>query len=267
MKGLIKEIKMPKLEGNNGIRLQKYLSSIGFSSRRAVENLITREKVNVNGRKAYLGLRVKEGDVISVSNEFKCKVEMKRKKTRVLIFNKPIGKICSKTSDEKFESIYNDLPSLKGASWISIGRLDVNTSGLLLLTNDGDFASRLTHPSSNIDREYVVRVFGRNQDEAIFRLKNGVIHQDTKYRFLDIRKGRATGQNRWYTCVLQSGRYREIRRAFESQGLSVNRLKRVRYGNILLPTDLPAGKTVEIGGRLLLDLFDLVGHPGHKYNN
>ena len=145
-----------------------------------------------------------------------------------------------------------------------MGRLDVNTSGLLLFTNDGDFASRLTHPSSNVDREYLVRVFGRNQDVAVNHLREGVSVGGTKYKFLDIQKGRASGQNRWYTCVLQSGKYREVRRAWESQGLQVNRLKRVRYGNILLPVDLSLGKYVETGGRLLSELFDLVDYSALK---
>lgn len=241
-----------------GIRLQKYLSSIGFNSRRSVENLIQKDKIIVNGKLAKLGLRVKDGDLIKVADNFRCKVELKQKKTRVLIFNKPVGKVCSRSRDEKFESVYDCIPQIKGAKWISVGRLDVNTSGLLLFTNDGDFASRLTHPSSNLDREYLVRVFGRDQDIAVNHLKKGVSSDGVMYRFLDIQKGRASGQNRWYTCVLQSGKYREVRRAWESQGLQVNRLKRVRYGNIMLPVDLSVGKSVEIGGQLLHDLFDLV---------
>ena len=249
---------------NCGVRLQKYLSSIGFSSRRSAENLIQKNRVIVNGSLAKLGLRVKDGDLIKIADNFRCKVELKQKKTRVLIFNKPVGKVCSKVGDEKFESVYNYVPPIKGARWISVGRLDVNTSGLLLFTNDGDLASRLTHPSSNVDREYLVRVFGRNQDVAINHLRKGVSVDGVRHKFLDIRKGRASGQNRWYTCVLQSGKYREVRRAWESQGLQVNRLKRVRYGNILLPVDLSQGKSVEIGGRLLSELCDLVDYPTLK---
>ena len=249
---------------NCGVRLQKYLSSIGFNSRRTIENLIQKDKVIVNGRLAKLGLRVKDGDLIKIADNFRCKVEIKQKKPRVLIFNKPVGKVCSRVGDEKFESVYNDVPPIKGAKWISVGRLDVNTSGLLLFTNDGDLASRLTHPSSNVDREYLVRVFGRNQELAVNHLRKGVIVDGARYKFLDIQKGRASGQNRWYTCVLQSGKYREVRLAWESQGLKVNRLKRVRYGNILLPVNLFPGKFVEIGGRLLSDLFDLVNYPALK---
>ena len=251
-------------EESRAIRLQKYLSSIGFDSRRSVEHLIQKNKVLVNGRLAKLGLRVKDGDLIKIEDNFRCKVKLKHKKTRVLIFNKPVGKVCSRVGSEKFESVYNYLPLIKGGKWISVGRLDVNTSGLLLFTNDGDFASRLTHPSSNVDREYLVRVFGRNQDVAVNHLREGVSVGGTKYKFLDIQKGRASGQNRWYTCVLQSGKYREVRRAWESQGLQVNRLKRVRYGNILLPVDLSLGKYVETGGRLLSELFDLVDYSALK---
>ena len=243
-----------------GIRLQKYLSSIGFNSRRTVENLIQKDKIIVNGKLAKLGLRVRDGDLIRVADNFRCKVALKQKKTRVLIYNKPVGKVCSRSRDEKFESVYDSIPQIKGAKWISVGRLDVNTSGLLLFTNDGDLASRLTHPSSNLDREYLVRVFGRDQDIAVNHLKKGVSSDGVMYRFLDIQKGRASGQNCWYTCVLQSGKYREVRRAWESQGLQVNRLKRVRYGNIMLPVDLSVGKSVEIGGQLLHDLFDLVNY-------
>ena len=247
-----------------GVRLQKYLSIIGFCSRRSAELLIKANKVMVNGCEAQLGLRVKNGDVIKIADDLRCKVELIRRKTRVLIFNKPTGKICSKVSDQKFESIHKYFPPIKEGSWITVGRLDVNTSGLLLLTNDGDFASQLSHPSSNIDREYLVRVYGRRQEQAVDRLKNGILVGSNKYKFLDIRKGRANGQNRWYTCVLQSGKYREVRRAWESQGLHVSRLKRVRYGNILLPADLSQGKTVEIGGRLLSELFDLVDYSGYE---
>ena len=142
---------------------------------------------------------------------------------------------------------------------MSIGRLDVNTSGLILFTDNGDLASRLMHPSRKLDREYAVRVFGEMSQEKLQKLKNGVLIDREKLRFSDVVRGNGEGVNRWYTCVVQSGKNREVRKIWESQGVKVSRLIRVRFGNVLLPIDLRPGSAVELGAGLVRELFILAG--------
>ena len=239
-------------------RIQKYLSSVGSGSRRSVENLLRQERILLNGRLARLGDRVKEGDRIAIDGSRLQRVSLKRTTLRVLAYNKPVGRICSKRDSERWETVYRDLPRESGFRWVGVGRLDLNTSGLLLFTTDGELASRLMHPSYQIDREYAVRIYGEVTPNNLRKLIGGVEIEGERFRFSDVIKGRGDGANCWYTCVVQAGRNREVRRLWESLGVQVSRLIRVRFANILLPVDLHPGSTVELGGPLVQELCNLV---------
>ena len=240
-------------------RVQKYLSSAGFGSRRAMETLLKEGRININGKVAQLGDTVKDRDKIAINDGRYHRVKLRRAKSRVLAYNKPVGVVSSRTGNQRWATIYEGLPKEIGFRWVSIGRLDVNTSGLILFTDDGDLASRLMHPSRKLDREYAVRVFGEMSQEKLQKLKNGVLIDGGKLRFSDLVRGKGEGVNRWYTCVVQSGKNREVRKIWESQGVKVSRLIRVRFGNVLLPVDLRPGSAVELGAGLVRELFILAG--------
>lgn len=239
-------------------RIQKYLSSVGSGSRRGVENLLRQERILLNGRLARLGDRVKEGDRITIDGGRSQRVSLKRASLRVLAYNKPVGRICSSSESERWETVHQDLPRENGFRWIGVGRLDLNTSGLLLFTTDGELASRLMHPSYQIDREYAVRIYGEVTPNNLTKLTGGVEIEGECFRFNDVIKGRGDGANCWYTCVVQAGRNREVRRLWESLGVQVSRLIRVRFANILLPVDLRPKATVELGEPLVRELCNLV---------
>ena len=240
-------------------RVQKYLSNAGFGSRRAMEILLKEGRININGKVAQLGDTVKDRDKIAINDGRYHRVKLRRAKSRVLAYNKPVGVVSSRTGNQRWSTIYEGLPRENGFRWVSVGRLDINTSGLILFTDDGDLANRLMHPSRRLDREYAVRVFGEMSQERLQTLKNGVLINGEKMRFSDVVRGRGEGLNRWYTCVVQSGKNREVRKIWESQGVKVSRLIRVRFGNVLLPVDLRPDSAVELGGGLVKELFKLAG--------
>lgn len=241
-------------------KIQKVLARAGLGSRRELEREISAGNVKVNGQLATLGDRVAPEDTL----EFKGKrVRLaEEEETRVLLYNKPEGEICTSSDPEGRRTVFQSLPPAKQGRWIQVGRLDINTSGLLLFTNNGDLANKLMHPSSNIDREYLVRVRGAVDDEMKKRLVAGIELDDGTARFTDIKESPNNEENshhHWFYCVVMEGRNREVRRLWESQGVQVNRLKRVRYGNIFIPSHVRVGQWIEFSYREMCDLFNIAG--------
>jgi len=239
-------------------RIQKLLAIAGVASRREAERWIADGRVTVNGVIATLGDRAGRHDEVRVDGR-SIDVSDAGKSCRVIAYNKPIGEVCTRNDPEGRATVFDHLPKTKNERWINVGRLDINTSGLLLFTTDGEMANKLMHPSSEIDREYAVRVRGDVDEEMIKRLKEGVMLEDGIARFTDVRFFDGDGQNKWYHVVVMEGRNREVRRLWESQGVAVSRLKRVRYGCIFLPGNVPVGTWVEMGQKDVNELYDLVG--------
>ena len=227
-----------------GERIQKVLAEAGVASRRAIETLIEEGRISVNGAPATLGQKVELSDRIKVDGRA-VRLSKTQAATRVLLYKKRVGELVTRDDPEGRKTIFKKLPDLESGRWIAVGRLDINTSGLLLLTNDGELARRLTHPSYEIEREYAVRVLGEMNDEILGKLRKGVMLEDGMAHFDRIEPGDnedGEGANQWWRVSLREGRNREVRRLFESQGLQVSRLIRVRYG----PVEL--GRGVKSGG-------------------
>jgi 23S rRNA pseudouridine2605 synthase len=240
-------------------KLQKVLARAGLGSRREMERVIEAGRVMVDGQKAKLGDRVSLDAKIEVDGRRLKLASPTQHRPRVLLYNKPEGEICSRSDPEGRKTVYDSLPQLHGERWISVGRLDFNTSGLLLFTNDGELANRLMHPSSVIDREYLIRIQGDVDDDMKQRLRDGVLLDDGVAKFTDIVDGAGEGRNRWFYCVVMEGRNREVRRLWESQGVKVSRLKRVRYGNIFIPSHVRVGQWIELNDREVGDLCVTAG--------
>ncbi len=234
-------------------KLQKVLARAGLGSRREMERAIEAGAVRVNDHLAKLGDRVGPTDKVFFNGQ-RVLASPGVSRRRVILYNKPEGEICSRSDPEGRRTVYDSLPPLKGERWISVGRLDFNTSGLLLFTNDGELANKLMHPSSVIDREYLVRIQGDVDDDMKQSLLEGVLLDDGVARFTDIVEGAGEGRNRWFYCVVMEGRNREVRRLWESQGVKVSRLKRVRYGNIFIPSHVRVGQWLELSEREIADL-------------
>lgn len=233
--------------GPAGEKLQKVLARIGVGSRRDVETWISEGRIKVNGKAATLGLRVDMHDAITVDGKVIKREEAAELVRRVIIYNKPDGEICTRDDPEGRPTVFDRLPRPREGRWINVGRLDINTTGLLMFTTDGELANRLMHPKHEMDREYAVRVRGEVDEDMLLRLKNGVILEDGPARFTDIQEAPGgDGFNHWYHCVVMEGRNREVRRLWESQGLMVSRLKRVRFGPVFLNSDLPMGRWREL---------------------
>jgi 23S rRNA pseudouridine2605 synthase len=231
----------------HGEKLQKVLARLGLGSRRDVETWIGEGRVKVNGAVATLGQRVDRHDAIAIDGRLIKREEAAESVRRVLIYNKPEGEICTRDDPEGRPTVFDRLPRPKEGRWINIGRLDINTTGLLLFTTDGELANRLMHPSYEMDREYAVRVRGEVTEEIIERLKTGVMLEDGPARFTDIQEAPGgDGLNHWFHCVVMEGRNREVRRLWESQELVVSRLKRVRFGPVFLTSELSMGRWREM---------------------
>ena len=227
-------------------RIHKILADHGVGSRRGIESLIRQKKVMVNGSLATIGQLVTEKDIFQVEGKT---IKLSKKdptKKRILMYNKKVGEISSRNDPDHKNTIFDSLPKLRSGRWVSIGRLDINTSGLILFTNDGALANKLMHPSSNIEREYVARVHGNVTENIIANLVEGVDLEDGYAKFTDVQEGRKGNTNQWFAMVIMEGRTREVRRLWESQGLEISRLKRVRYGNLFLPAQLKQGAFKEL---------------------
>ncbi len=237
----------------DGEKLQKVLARTGLGSRREMERWIESGRVQVNGKPASLGDRVRGNARIVVDGK---PVNLThRQEVRCILYHKPVGEVCSRKDPQGRRTVFERLPKLKSGRWISIGRLDYNTSGLLLFTTDGELANSLMHPSANIEREYMVRVMGGVAPEILQTLQDGVMLDDGMARFTDIQDGGGDGINHWYYVVIMEGRNREVRRLWESQGLTVSRLKRVRYGEVFIPSKVKAGQWIELDRKEAKSLY------------
>ncbi len=246
-----------------GEKLQKILARGGFGSRRSVEVLIAEGRVKVNGRTAKLGDRATENDQIKVNEQVVRSTRIAKQPTQVILYNKPEGKICSRSDEKGRDTIYSQMPRIINGRWISIGRLDMNTSGLMILTNNGELANRLAHPSFEIEREYMVRVFGDVEDSVLKQLKKGVMLEDGLAKFDKISRLKSDddSMNNWFRVTIKEGRNREVRRMWESQGVQVSRLHRVRYGAFMLPRQLRKGKTEPLTWKQINQLLRSVDLP------
>jgi 23S rRNA pseudouridine2605 synthase len=227
-------------------RIHKILADHGIGSRRGIESLIKQRKVKVNGELATLGQLVSEHDIFEVEGRTVRLSKKDPSKKRILMYNKKVGEISSRNDPDHKKTIFDSLPKLKSGRWVSVGRLDINTSGLILFTNDGSLANQLMHPSSNIEREYIARVHGQVTDQILNNLMKGVKLEDGFAKFTDVQGGRKGNTNQWFAMVIMEGRTREVRRLWESQGLEISRLKRVRYGSLFLPASLKQGTFKEL---------------------
>jgi 23S rRNA pseudouridine2605 synthase len=244
-----------------GERLQKLLANAGEGSRRGLEKRIEAGDVRVNGKVAKLGDTADVGDEVALAGAT-YRVVNKPAFHRSIVYNKPLGEITTRSDPEGRPTVFDRLPRVKGGRWVAVGRLDINTTGLLLLTTDGELANAMMHPSNQVDREYACRVFGEVDDAMIQRLKKGVELEDGSARFGDIVDSGGDGENHWYHVTLMEGRNREVRRLWASQGVTVSRLKRVRYGAVFLPHRLRMGEWSELTPEDHAILREDVGLPG-----
>jgi 23S rRNA pseudouridine2605 synthase len=238
-------------------RLQKLLAGAGHGSRRGIEDWIREGRVTINDRVAVLGDRATAADRICLDGR-PLELGGGRESVEVLLYHKPAGEVTTRSDPQGRPTVFDHLPDAGSGRWIVVGRLDVNTSGLLLFTNDGELAHRLMHPSSEIEREYLVRLRGRPSEAVIDQLRGGVELEDGPARFDRIEAGSTEGSHAWYRVCLHEGRNREVRRLFEHVGFEVSRLSRIRYGNVELPMDLRAGASKLLDSRSITALMRLV---------
>lgn len=225
-------------------RIQKVLSDSGLASRRQIEKFIQEKRIYVDDRLAKIGEKVSRGDRIFLDGK-KINLSIKNK-LRILALNKPEGYECTRSEKSPKKKIFDLLPPEKKFRWISVGRLDLNTSGLLLLTNNGQIANKLMHPSSMLDREYIVRIRGKVDPVDLDKLKRGIRIDGYKMKFNDLVQGRVTKSHSWFAIVIQEGKNREIRKLWSTLGYEVSRLKRVRFANIFLSSSLKKGSYKEL---------------------
>lgn len=230
-------------------RLQKILSQAGLGSRRAMEGWIEQGLVKVNGKIAQLGDSASADDKITVKGHLLDNPLKRQTRTRLLIYHKPVGEISSRHDPKGRKSVFDKLPPLKQERWVQVGRLDINTSGLLIFTNNGELANQLMHPKFALEREYAVRVHGQVSQESINALLKGVQLDEAQAQFKRIEFRGGQGANLWYHVTLTEGRNREVRRLWQSQGVEVSRLIRIRYGRLTMPRSLARGQSRELSPR------------------
>ncbi len=238
-------------------KIQKVLARAGYGSRREIETWIEQGRIKVNRKTAKLGDRVVPEDHISLDGK-PLRIQQ-APRFRLIAYHKPVGEVCTRQDPQGRPTIFDHLPRLRNGRWIAVGRLDINTSGLLLLTTDGELANRLMHPSSEIEREYAARVLGTLTPENLQQLQNGVMLEDGMARFDRILDSGGEGSNHWYHVTLHEGRNREVRRLWEATGMKVSRLIRIRYANVELGRGLRAGKFRDLDAAEQQQLFQLVG--------
>lgn len=254
---LLVDVELPK----EGERIQKVLARGGLASRREIERWITEGRLKINGVLVTQGAHLKTGDYLQLNDRVVHWEKFERQPTRVLIYHKPTGEIVSRNDPQGRPTIFANLPKLDTSRWISVGRLDVNTSGLLLVTNNGELANKLMHPSTEVEREYAVRILGEVPDEKIELLKQGVQLEDGLAKFDQIYFMGGEGANKWYHVIVSEGRNRLVRRLWEAQNVVVSRLMRVRYGPVVLSDGLRTGKCYELNQKELDLLFEFAGLP------
>ncbi len=234
------------------LRLQKFLAQAGLGSRRSCEQFIKDNKVFVNGKVAVIGTKVAENDEVIFDGK---RVLLKTADLKVIMLNKPRGVLSSKKDDKKIKLVFDFLPKVSNEpDWIAVGRLDINTSGLMLFTNDGALAHKLMHPSFKIDREYLVRARGSFNEQKRKNMLSGVTIENEIYQFSDIVPGEKQSSNQWFSVCMLTGKNREVRKLFESQDLEVSRLKRVRIGPIFLPSTLREGSCINLNESQIKEL-------------
>ena len=228
-------------------RLQKFLAKSGIGSRRYCEELIKSKKIKVNGQIALIGSSVNKNDEVEYDGNI---ISFTESEIKLLMLNKPEGVLSSNKKEKNIPIVFDSLPEGKSKiRWISIGRLDINSSGLMLFTNDGTFANYCMHPSSSIDREYLVRARGDFTKEKKEKMLSGIKIDDDIYRFTDIVEGEKQSSNQWFSVCLMSGKNREVRKIFNAVGLEISRLKRTRFGPIFLPSSLKKGGYIELSSK------------------
>ncbi len=228
-------------------KIQKVLARAGHGSRREIESMITQGRISIDGKIVKLGDRLESGDVkIRIDGHLIETPSSENDVCRVMVYNKPEGELCTRNDPEGRRTVFDRLPRLQDGRWVSVGRLDANTSGLLLFTTDGELANRLMHPSRTVEREYLVRVFGEVNEKMVRNLVSGVKLEDGMARFEDVVYAGGEGNHHTFYVVINEGRNREVRRLWDSQGVTVSRLKRVRYGDIFLTKETPRGGWMEL---------------------
>lgn len=250
--------------GADGERIQKVLARGGIGSRREIERWINEGRLKINGTPVGLGDRLKVGDQLQVNDRVVHWEKFAEQPTRVLLYHKPVGEVVTRNDPEGRPLVFTQLPKLAGSRWVSVGRLDINTSGLLLVTNNGDLANRLMHPSTEVEREYAVRILGEVPNTMLAKLKEGVELEDGKANFDKIIFFGGEGANKWYNVIVSEGRNRLVRRLWESQQVIVSRLMRVRYGPVVLPERLKTNAFYELTDKELDLLFEFAGMNSEK---
>lgn len=244
-------------------KLHKVLAQAGLGSRLEMEQLILEGRISVNGEPAHVGQRIRYGDAIKVNGK-PVRVRIDPPAPRVLAYHKPAGEVVSHDDPQNRPTVFRRLPKLMHGKWQSVGRLDINTEGLLLLTSSGELANRLMHPRFGLQREYAVRVLGALSAEEKRRLLDGVSLDDGVAQFSSIEDGGGEGANCWYRVTIGEGRNREVRRMFEAVGHAVSRLIRIRYGAVMLPRGLRRGAWLELDDRDIERLSSATGLAAHR---